>query len=583
MPRTVSALNNLGFFLGAQREIQRSVDVLAHALALRRDLHGTETAGYGVSLLNYGQLLRATGREEEALVALRGCLELRLSLEEGVAPKDLAITHSQIATVLIRLDRTDEASVEIDAGLAALEEAGIQDDEERATLLESRRRAQLRRGDVASAILAGQEAVRMRRSLSQEPHPASALSLRDLAYTYLVAGRLDDAERAANEALVEMDATLPPDHAYRAELHTILAEILIRRGDPVTAEPALRRAAELRRTSGRATALQVAIDHRRLALLEREIGDTDAAVQTLQRAVEQLATDTSLPPRRAAALEVELADVLVEEGEVERAREVLGRAIRTLEEAGSEGARELSAARLVRARIALADGALDEALRLARRALDWREANFGANHPSNIEAAALCAAIEERREGWDAAAVYLERAMSAAEAQRTRVLGGELQRAAYAGVLSLDRIARRLAAVNLQRGEPGIALAAVERGRERALLDLLARAPRADDELGRAAREADRALLGAEDRLRAALRSKNAESSELDELSARLDAARAAARESHVRLLRGLGGRTEIRAGSAPEIVASLVEGELPVPVRLGAGRRGHHPGGRRW
>ncbi len=70
---------------------------------------------------------------------------------------------------------------------------------------------------------------------------------------------------------------------------------------------------------------------------------------------------------------------------------------------------------------------------------------------------------------------YCREALDVAERLRTRIIGAERGRAVYAEQLRLSVIAARLAALLIQTSQPAEAWSASERGRGRALLDLLDR------------------------------------------------------------------------------------------------------------
>ena len=113
----------------------------------------------------------------------------------------------------------------------------------------------------------------------------------------------------------------------------------------------------------------------------------------------------------------------------------------------------------------------------------------GSDRPQTLNAMARLGRVLQMQGRLDEAQPYLREALAVAERLRTRIVAEERGRAAYAEKLNLSSIAAMLASVLIQMDRPEDAFTVAERGRSRALLDLLARADR--DVLEQARRRAE--------------------------------------------------------------------------------------------
>ena len=474
-PDTTSGLGNLAYFLTAARRYPEAEAIYAHTLELRRQLMGTDTLEYATVLFNLAQLLR-TSRHEEAEAVLARALQLRL--DHGDHPVNIGMTRSQLGYVLRLQGRYDEARSELEAALLLFDEGLPEDHHERAQALQHLLFVERDTGHYDAAAEYGARAIAMYQRLFPDGSPYSAHAMLVLATLELRRGRLDEAEQLVLDAEPIFERFVPPNHAYLIETRATFAAVLRAKGDSVRASEALSANLEARRTLFGPVSRLVADDLMNLAELAHERGDLDAALRHVDEEVEVLTEVTGETHPRTADARVRRALFLLEAERLEDAREELARARAAL---GDADPSDSGTQRMTRARADWISGRVLVALDAPSAALDlYLDAYAGLlrvdpTHPLLVDVALDLGELRYDLGDAAGAANAFEEALGIAEALRVRVLGDELDRATYAGRLSLDRASRALVRARAKAGDPLGALDAAERGRGRALLDLLAR------------------------------------------------------------------------------------------------------------
>jgi len=202
-------------------------------------------------------------------------------------------------------------------------------------------------------------------------------------------------------------------------------------------------------------------------------------------------------------------------GELEEAERIYQEALGLRRASLIEGHPDIASTLHALARVRYLRGDLARAERGFREALDLRMGICGPMHPHVAESLEGLADVHYVQGNLAAARARLGEALEIMEILRPQVAGAELERAAYAGKLGLPHAAAEYARLMVRRKRPERALEALERGRARSILDLMARSE--VDVLAEARRSADpdalarlEAALAAEEAVR--IRAREAES-----------------------------------------------------------------------
>lgn len=472
---TSKGLGNLAFFLTAARRYPEAEAIYAHTLELRRRLDGTDSLDYANVLFNLAQLLR-TSRHEEAEALLARVLELRL--DHGDRPVSIGITRSQLGYVLRLQGRFDEARSELEAALLLFDEGLPKDHHERAQALQHLLIVERDTGHYDAAAEYGAIAIAMYERLFPDGSPLTAHANLVMASLELRRGQLDEAERRVREAELVFGRFVPESHAYMVETRATFAAVLRAKGDTAGASEALVANLDARRAQFGPVSRMVADDLSSLAELALERGDLEAALQHADEEIAILVEIAGEVHPRTADARVRRAQVLFLSERLEEARDELARARLALGNADPE---DSGTQRVTRARADWITGQVLVALDAPSAALDLYLDGYAGllrvdpTHPLLVEVALDLGELRYDLGDPEGAASAFEEALSIAESLRVRVLGDELDRATYAERLSLDRASRALVRARTKAGDPLGALDAAERGRGRALLDLLAR------------------------------------------------------------------------------------------------------------
>ncbi|MEU8632039.1 tetratricopeptide repeat protein [Amycolatopsis sp. NPDC048633] len=214
-----------------------------HAEALQRFRRIGSRYGEAINLANLGQTQRARGQPAEAAELL--ARSLRLQREAGNRGGE-AETRSRLAAAHSDLGRRDEALEGARAGLALAREAG--DPRTEAEALATLGAVLHRTGDRAAALRRYGQALDLIRETGDRYPEADAL-------IGLAAAAADPAPARHALALAERAGY----RALRGQALTVLAGILLARGDPGAAAGHARRALAVHRETGHGTAEALAV------------------------------------------------------------------------------------------------------------------------------------------------------------------------------------------------------------------------------------------------------------------------------------------------------------------------------------
>ncbi|MDA1264374.1 MAG: tetratricopeptide repeat protein, partial [Planctomycetota bacterium] len=382
---------------------------------------------------------------------------------------------SQLGYTQYRLGEYLDAQESLRTALARYDEGGLPDHHERAQTLLNLSLLQRAQARFAESIESGTLALEMWHRLYPPTHFYVGNGAQILAANLEQAGRLGEAEQRAREALACFTAALPESHPYRLEAQATLASIQIKRGALHEARALMEENLAARQAVWGVDGLVVADDYAALAEVYAALGDPERSLEWIERERDILEEGLGPHHPRTVTALVRAGRLQLGLGRVEQARAIA--ALVDQEEvfaAPTLGPLRRTQARVLLGRVALTGGDLEAALEQFDRARRAQDALDGA-HPVSVEVAYQRGLVLARMGRTEDAAYELEHALSLAEAQRHRVFGDEQARALFASRLSIDLISQELTHTHAALGNAAAALSAAERGRNRALMDLLLR------------------------------------------------------------------------------------------------------------
>ena len=290
-------------------------------------------------------------------------------------------------------------------------------------------------------------------------------------------GRLGEAEEGVRRSIALKEkaaaAGLPPDLSIG---WLNLAEMYRLEGNFEAAEPLYRKSLELARQELGPDHPELAIHMSQLAVLERDTGRLGEAERAFGEAAAHLERTIGPDHPLLAQTLVDLAEVEIARGRAEEGIKQAERALAIRKKAlgadhSDTAASLVTLARAEKARGAEGDAAralahVDEALAILRASGNYPE--------TAIDALSVRATLDRAAGRPPDAARDLGEAIGLVESLRPASGGGEATRAAFLG--KYGDLYERLVALEAARGQVREAFAVAERGRGRALLDLLASA-----------------------------------------------------------------------------------------------------------
>jgi serine/threonine protein kinase/tetratricopeptide (TPR) repeat protein len=317
-----------GSLLGVLGRYDEAIAALRAAVAAKvANGDGQAAAGAGAALNALGEVLRDTGRLDEA----RACFERALAIMErtlGPDHPDVSAVLNNLGAVLWSTGKLDAARPYLARSLA-LDEATFGPDHPRVAIsLLNLGGLDNAAGDAAHGRALLERALAIQRRALGPDAPELAMALHNLGGVVAAQGDYPAAQRYFEDALAIFERALGHDHAHAALPLIGLGDTLIARARPLEAMPAYRRA---------------------IAILDRAYGpdnaDTAYALTGLGRSLSMLDRDAEAiaPLERAVALRTAHEGDPVEAG---RSRFLLARA---LGRAGRDDARAVALAESGRA------------------------------------------------------------------------------------------------------------------------------------------------------------------------------------------------------------------------------------------
>jgi tetratricopeptide (TPR) repeat protein len=258
-------LTNLGSALYQESKLAEAEDSYRKGGEQWRKTPGEEgEEGTAILLNNLGALYRAQGRYPEAGKAYTDAIAIRK--RQGKEGASLGTLWCNLAEVLRRERKLDEAREAVDRGRSIGERAMIHDSQAFASMLHIS-------GDVyadsklfAEAEGFHREALAVRRRLYGPDHPQIAVSENNLASLYREMGKLDQLVPLLEDALRIWRAAFGEDHPSVGFAYTNLGQAYVALNRGVEAEPLYRRGIAI-------TEKRLGADHPEVASAYRNLGD----------------------------------------------------------------------------------------------------------------------------------------------------------------------------------------------------------------------------------------------------------------------------------------------------------------------
>ena len=229
--RVLVLLGNLRL---AERSWPAAEEAFRHALAVLQQGPGGAALDETAILNNLGVALHFQGRHREAEAVHRQALAIR---ERAQGPDHFSVAQSLVNLALIAIARGDTAAASplVERALAIRERTYGHEHPMVAEALALRAGVAAGQGRPAEELDAWREALRIREATLGVAHPESAATALRLAQLLARLDRLGEAERLAGSALTRLAASGGADPADVLRARATVAELRLRRGDPVGA------------------------------------------------------------------------------------------------------------------------------------------------------------------------------------------------------------------------------------------------------------------------------------------------------------------------------------------------------------
>ncbi len=515
-PNTLEAISGMGVLLGDQGKYVEAAACYREALTGRRRVLGNDHPVTLTSMNNMAVLLSAQGRYADAATYHREALAGRRRVLDNDHPDTLSSSR-HLGKVLMDLGEFAEADPYLREAMAGFRRVLGDTHPSTIVAIETMGCLLISQGKYTEAEPYIREALTGCRRVLGNDHPHTLSSINNMGFVLDSQGKFAEAATYYGEALAGNRRVLGEDHPSTLRSILNLGSLLLAQGKHAEAEQYNRQALSgfrhvlgddhvdtLSAINNLAWALQVQGKHAeaehyyREALLgfRRVLGDdhptTLTSINSMGFQLLEQGRDAEAEPffREALAgrrrvfgddhLDTltsvnDMGGLLSRQGKYTESekyyREALSGSRRVL---GDDSPHTILVIGNFGALLEC-QGRLAEAERLDREALAGRRRILGDNHPHTLISTYQLGGLLQVGGKLSEAEPYFRKALALAERLRTDVLGDEHGRAAYGESLNLGDISASLTRVLIQLGQPGEAFGVLERGRGRALLDLLAR------------------------------------------------------------------------------------------------------------
>lgn len=506
-------LKDAGQFELAEKRLREALAILRSAA------DGDDQAFVGI-LSILAETVEALGRQEEAIALLREELELRKS-KIGDDELGIARLQHQLAVLHDRRAEYDAAQPMYEASLDTFNRALPPDDivigisqmsfgfflhrvgmfadaEEhlraavpilharhgtyhwRPAMVLSRLAISVtKKGDFAEAERLFLEARQVYRRIADEQDSWRVDNLGHLANLYMRTGDYAAAETLARQVLAATRNEFGESHYRFANASALLGSLLLRKGQFREAEQMLEQAiATSRRAYGYEDHAEIAAASRSLAEVLAKRGDTKRAETAARKAVRIFEATHDERHSDHVAFWNTLATILITRNKAAEAEVISRRALQFARDVYGPDNPSVAGALLTLGEALEAGSKSAEAENAYREALTMFRKFMGDRHTDTARTLHHLAGLLARRREFDSALPLYHEAFTITEQKRSHIAGDERARAAFSEALDLKLQSNELANLMIRLGDMEGALTILERGRGRALLDLLIRSDR---------------------------------------------------------------------------------------------------------
>lgn len=430
--------------------------------------------------------------------------------------EDLQVLLHDLGSLEKRATHYDVARSYYDRSLAIRRELGLEANEEHLRMLLNLGNLEHEAGNYVEAKLVLQSALELAGKLYPRDHPETATILSHLGDTHAALGDVLEAKQLLLEAIAIFEGRLGSDHSLLDVAYSRLTAVLGRQGRFDQLESLIRgRLARLEARIGPSaddTLINRVNLGRTLYLLDRP----REAVPLYHQVIASLESQETLPPRELGILATahdELAAALDKMGDIDGSIAAYLKGIELHEARGNTNSSSLAARKADLARTYLRRGQPERARSLLESAsaiLENPDASYVDPELTRAQVGVIRALLLEEEGNWEEVETTLRDCVATFESKRAIIRGTLLELDRFEQLSGLYDATAFWAAALAHQGRAAEAFEALERGRTRAVLDLLSREADADDrgeesaELSRARRAAETArqqLVEAESRL----------------------------------------------------------------------------------
>ena len=384
-------LDLLGRMERERRRLEAAEAFHQEALAVRRRLHDEASLPVSESLQSLAMLRQVSGRSEEAIELLRQALAIRAEVLGPRHPESLELRQN-LATALQQTGQLERALVVMREVLDGIRETYGEEHQNAAFALSGIGYSLQQLGRIEEAIENDRAAVEILRRRGGGPAAVGATV--QLARHLLQAGELEEAERAARQALVWLEDTPEDPDRRRSNVLIELGGVLTQQRRYDEARAALRDALEIDVVTYGDEHPYVAQDRYKLGELARTAGRYDEALECFDRALD---FQRGLRPG-ANALGLSLVgrgETLLAMGRAAEAEATLREALEVFAVETPAEHPDFAAARLGLGAALAAQGELEEAMAWIVEARDQLAAALGPDHPRSRLAEQRVAELSE--------------------------------------------------------------------------------------------------------------------------------------------------------------------------------------------
>ncbi len=284
-------------------------EIFTEAITLLERELGPSSPQLAVSLGNLGGLRVSQGDYGQAEELTRRALKMQEGSTDPVVVEQRATNLSNLATILIVLERFDEAELSLRDSLALRIELVGPEDWSLAQIYNNLGLITYERGDYATAAEGFEQALVLARSHFDGPHPWIASMLNNIGGLYWTLERFDKAAPYLRESAAIRRQTLPRDHPDMATALSNLAEVEIQLGNFDEAERLLRDAARIQERI-EVVGLQRSYVAMGFGLLFRSRGQLDESIRYYRNALELRIDDLGAENQYVGEAWTELASTL---------------------------------------------------------------------------------------------------------------------------------------------------------------------------------------------------------------------------------------------------------------------------------